>query len=780
MTKDEKKITIGLLVSGIMDAFTEAICRGAMQAAKAAEIDLVVLSGKYLDRDLTQNRELMYEYQFNTIFSYAKKENLDALIVAADCIGCFTTKERMQEMMKQYRDIPTVLVASKMEGYVSVTYDNYMGIKEGLEYLIRELGYTRIGMIGGPADNTDAWERRNAYLNVLQQNGLEFEEKMFVEGNLSRRCRESFCGLLDKNPDLEAVFCVNDDTALGLYDELKKRGLQPGKDIAVLGYDDTILAAKSYPSLSSVKADPIALGARAFRLVLDMLRGESIESIVLPTQFVKRDSFKNVVIKEDEVSIRQSEMEKIDTYFDDIFYRYQHEYLQKEMRQLRMAFGNLIEKLLLTFEGDELRPESYMDIQMLLNDFLNHGGMLYADMENLLITFEKIYNLLKKNQQTIERKFELRELFSIIYRKIIRSMDHQFGTMRETEEKTNYSMKLFIRDMLQFEKGNDQSYASVLGNLEWMGIQNAYIYMLSKPVMHLFKENFALPGELYLKAFVRGGRVHSVPALKQKKKVADIFRSGALGLESPYTMVLLPLFSSEMLYGVILCDLTDQIFENGEFLINQMSSAIKMIKLLKSNEEIQQQLEDSLVILRENNIALDNLSKSDVLTGILNRRGFYSAAEEIRTKCKDTGKNALVVYVDMNNLKIINDRYGHEEGDFSLKLIGETLEKVVKEKGIAGRIGGDEYACILEYENADEGEEILARIYREFEEYNANSEKEYNVTVSAGGCMLKPYDGLSLKDALTQADEKLYEIKKLRTKEVAKNSNYSTDAYTNK
>lgn len=770
MAKDGKRLTIGLLVSGIMDSFTESICRGAMQAAKMADVDMVVLSGKYLDRDLTQNRELMYEYQFNTIFLYAGKENLDALVVAADCISCFTTKERMMEMMQQYSDIPTVLVASKMEGYVSVAYDNYTGIKEGLEYLIHDLKYTKIGMIGGPEDNTDSQERRAAFLSVLEQNGIPFKDKMFVEGNLSRRCRESFCRLLDKNPDLEAVFCVNDDTALGLYDELKKRGIQPGKDIAVFGYDDTILAAKAYPSLSSVKADPIAIGARSLRLVLDMVRGEKVESEILPTKFVRRDSFRNVSSRDDEVSIRQSEMEKIDTYFDDIFYRYQHEYLQKEMRQLREAFGSLIEKLLVAFEGDELRPELYMDIQVLLDDFLNHGGMQYADMENLLVTFEKIYNVLKKGQLELERKFELRDMFSIIYRKIIRAMDHQFGTMREAEERANYSMKLFIRDMLQFEKGNDQSYASVLGNLEWMGIKNAYIYMLPKPVMHLFKENFVVPKELYLKVFIRDGRVHTVPALKQKKKIEDIFSSSALGLEDPYTMVLLPLFSGEMLYGVILCDLTDQIFGNGEFMINQMSSAIKMILLLKSNEEIQQQLEDSLVILKENNIVLDNLSKSDGLTGILNRRGFYDAAEELKGRCRDAGNDALVVYVDMNNLKIINDRYGHEEGDFSLKLIGETLEKVVKGKGIAGRIGGDEFACIMEYRNGDEGEAVLTQIYKEFEEYNRSSAKEYNVTVSAGGCLLKPYDNLDLKDALTQADEKLYEVKKLRTKEVAKNN----------
>jgi len=122
----------------------------------------------------------------------------------------------------------------------------------------------------------------------------------------------------------------------------------------------------------------------------------------------------------------------------------------------------------------------------------------------------------------------------------------------------------------------------------------------------------------------------------------------------------------------------------------------------------------------------------------------------------------------MNNLKIINDRYGHEEGDFSLKFIAEALSGVMQEHGIAGRIGGDEFACIIEYSGEDEGEALLANIYDRFDSYNSGSSKPYNLTVSAGARLLRSTEKLTLKEALTQADEKLYEVKKLRSKEVAK------------
>ena len=134
---------------------------------------------------------------------------------------------------------------------------------------------------------------------------------------------------------------------------------------------------------------------------------------------------------------------------------------------------------------------------------------------------------------------------------------------------------------------------------------------------------------------------------------------------------------------------------NGEFLGNQVSAAVKMINLLKTNEEIMKRLEESMAILQKNNIMLDNLSKHDPLTGIMNRRGFFDRSLQLLKECEEQKRTATVFYADMNSLKIINDRYGHDEGDFSLKTIGDILIKSVGDNGIVGRIGGDEYCCLV-------------------------------------------------------------------------------------
>lgn len=765
--KKQKGLTIGILVSGILDDFTKSVCKGAIQAAKQMDVNIVVLPGKYLDRDFSNSRELMYEYQYNTVFSYACKENVDAIIIAAGSIGCLTGVDNMKRMLKQYEGIPSVLIAAKMEGYVSVVFDNYKGIEEGLEYLINKLKCKRFGMIGGSTDNLDAYERRHAFEQILKQHGINITEKMYVKGDFSRRCTEAYSKLLDQNPDVEAVFCVNDETAMGFYEELRKRNLKAGRDISVFGYDDTITAAKAYPSLSSVTANTGKLGEAALKMAMRMIHGEEVKSEVIPTKFVKRDSFGRKDWKAEHEDIEQNEMKDADSLFDEIFYRYDYDEISEEIEQLRICFEKFLNSFAYLQNKENDIWENCINILALLDELLQQEVLKYADMDGLLISLEKIHKRLEKTYEDIDDKTQIKELFSIIYRKIIIAMNSLIGAMKEAEASVNYSMKLFVRGMLQFEKGNDNSYTSILDNLEWLNIKNAYAYVFETPILHLEREEFKVPKKFYLKSVLKDGQAYAVPSIKQKVNLKDIYQNRFMGDEKS-VLVLLPLFSDEMLYGVVLCDLTSAIFDNGEFVINQMSLAAKMIALLQANERIQQQLEVSLATLRENNIVLDSLSKSDGLTDIFNRRGFQITAEKKLSENRKAERSSLVIYVDMNNLKIINDRYGHEEGDFALKTIAELLEATVKEGGVVGRIGGDEFACIIDYELEDSGEHVLEQIYGKFDCFNKNSDKPYNITVSAGAVVLNKIDSLTLQEALTQADEKLYEVKKYRKKDVAK------------
>ena len=809
MADKTKRPVIGLLVSGITEHFIVSICKGVMHAAKAADVDLVVLPGKYIDRDLSSNKEIRYEYQYNTVFDYASADTLDAVIVAADVIGCFASKKRTGQMLEKYSGMPCVLIASKFPGYVSVNSDNYEGIRQAMEYLIQNKNCTRFGMIGGPDDNTDARERKEAFLRILQNNKLSFHPENFVIGDLSRQSTKAAAKLLDQNPDIQAVFCVNDDVAITLYEEMERRGLVPGRDIFVFGYDNSAAASKVSPTLSSVQTNKNELGEKALQTVLKMLRGEPVESQTLPGHFIMRESIGG---KRTHLDISGDEYEgMIASYVDSVFYNSRLEESDASAAS-RRKFEELLHQLFSLMNVSETNAsetntsemkasekgvqlhETYYEKYADIMECAKHIRLEDADVDNLLAVYEELCTYICHKHKNVQEKYEIRQLFEILYRRMVRDMNYQLGKNQDRQERDNYSLKLFVSETMQFERGSDQSYTKLISDIGFLGITEAGVYVFEKPMTYLEKDQFVRPEVLYRKAILKNKEVRAVPAAEQRVKVQDLFHLESLSGER-FCVVCLPIFSNELLYGMLICNLSQQLFENGEFLVNQIGSAAKMIDLLRFNEKIQQKLEESLAMLRENNIKLDTISKSDPLTGIMNRRGFYAAAEGEIARFRAEKKNILFAYIDMNNLKIINDRYGHEEGDFSLKLIGRILADTVQGRGIAGRIGGDEYACVIgcestdaranvdvsvnvdACENAASSENIdscasafVRQITESFAAFNASSDKAYNITVSVGTYVMpcNSTEHLSLSDALSHADESLYEAKKHRVKEVAK------------
>ena len=500
MTEERRKPVIGVLVSGILDDFTKQLCQGVMTAAQTLDLTVVVIPGKYLDRDVAGNPGIAYEYQYNTLFSYARPENVDALLVAADCIGCLTTRDRLCRLMESYRGIPTVLIASRLDGYPNISYENGAGIRDGMEYLINVLGCRRFGMLGGPDDNYDAAERKQVFLQVLAEHGIAFSPKAYIQGELTGCSQEQLADFLDRCPDLEAVVCVNDDTALGLYEALRKRGIMPGRDISVLGFDDSKITTKIDPPLSSVSASPATLGQQALLSVMRLLKGEAVESILLPTKFIRRHSFCSPPKTKEESDTRCVPTLTPDRIYDEIFYRYDRDVYRGVMAPIKDACNALVDSLMRHFLNEKAAPDAGREILAHLDSCVDTGALRYADIDSLLTVLEQGYRLLAERQSTPEKKKELEELFFTMHRTIIRAIHSHVDDLVIETRSENYFIRLFTHDILTFEKGNDQSYSHLLWHLSWMHINNAFLYTFEKPILHLNGDHFVPPDRLYLKA----------------------------------------------------------------------------------------------------------------------------------------------------------------------------------------------------------------------------------------------------------------------------------------
>ena len=222
--------------------------------------------------------------------------------------------------------------------------------------------------------------------------------------------------------------------------------------------------------------------------------------------------------------------------------------------------------------------------------------------------------------------------------------------------------------------------------------------------------------------------------------------------------VMIDLYSRELQYGFLLCDIPYENLHYIEFLCYQISNAIKIMHLFSAQRELLATQEEMVNRLQKENLILDSISGKDELTGILNRRGFYKKAESFIEHAKEANRKLLFAYADLNYLKQINDRFGHSEGDFAIVSAASALETVFP-GSLTGRIGGDEFAVIAVADSSMSGENIRTAISDELKKRAKESDKPYPLTLSIGIYIQDKADFL-LDDAIEAADNLQYEDKK--------------------
>lgn len=162
----------------------------------------------------------------------------------------------------------------------------------------------------------------------------------------------------------------------------------------------------------------------------------------------------------------------------------------------------------------------------------------------------------------------------------------------------------------------------------------------------------------------------------------------------------------------------------------------------------------------ENKMLADALR--DPLTGVLNRRGF----EQEGTACIRRTSSGAVLYLDLNQFKSINDRFGHQAGDALLKAFGHRLEFCLRPEDVLGRLGGDEFAIVLPGVGVEDVRHIAERLVQTASEAYIIQGEEIKCTASVG-IALMPKHGEELWHLLSVADEAMYAAKSITEEEAA-------------
>ena len=745
----KRRYNIGLLVASLTDAFSNRIAAGAMEAAKQLDANMVIFPGKYVGvQHINEQYGAKYEYQYNTLFNLAAEAKLDYLIVAVGTIAYAHNYEYQREFLKSLGDTPILSVAAEIEGYDYLLFDNRSGVSDAVDFLASS-GRKHIGMMAGNLNNDEFVQRYEAYRQGLEANGLAFKDSYVMTSEFNADCTREVEQLLDGNPELDAIVCAADLLAASVYEALKKRLLHVGIDVAVVGFDDLPFAAKLDPPLASVRADAMLLGKRAVEKAVNYLNGVRDDCHYLESQFILRQSCFKVT---DSVAIsRRAFSGEFPAMID-----YVRSFLAKrlEMATVGRDSCDLIVKLLEDiYENYVQRPVDERNVADTLA-MLDRAMPLKEDPEiDRILDGAYIWFLRNCPLDSVPYIQMLHQYFRA---------DKNEGTVEDVVNKfrdRTHLNNIFIRDALMFSGNLKDSYARILKRMENVGAMTAFIYTYEKPIIHRLGDPFPSNPAWQFQSYCYGNEVFSLSQDERILSTPEVFDNKYLGADRQHVFIVADLYSAEMQYGVALLEPRDQgFFDELEMVTFQLSSAVRTLDMLKQQEKLLEEL-------NIRNLALDEMSKIDALTELYNRRGFYPAADELINDPRYQGKPFIVCYVDLDNLKMVNDTYGHAEGDFSIRLVADCLAHILGEGAVIGRMGGDEFAAIVPAGAGATVETLIRRKDQFVENFNRSKEKPYEFGMSIGAVESLCDNTYDLRAALAKADDRLYIEKSKKKKQ---------------
>jgi diguanylate cyclase (GGDEF)-like protein len=303
-------------------------------------------------------------------------------------------------------------------------------------------------------------------------------------------------------------------------------------------------------------------------------------------------------------------------------------------------------------------------------------------------------------------------------------------------------------------------------SLRSLGVRSSYLYLHENTVISKSRYDWVQPPYEMLYSYQTGGMLKSF-VHGRRIRASVLFRNEFLP-DSRFTFIASPVFCSEENYGILLYDIdTDDYNFYNSFITSQISYAMKLKNMLKEQKAVQSTLRESLDQAKTRNQHLNQISNSDELTGILNRRGFMEQARNCILE--HSGRHAAVVFADMDNLKQINDIFGHDEGDYAIQKTAEILTQCIRTSDIIARFGGDEFAAFVLTDDPEFSSMLKDRIREACEHVNDTSGKPYMIRMSTGIYEFTCDYESSLHNILNEADKLLYESKRYKIRNVLRN-----------
>jgi len=298
---------------------------------------------------------------------------------------------------------------------------------------------------------------------------------------------------------------------------------------------------------------------------------------------------------------------------------------------------------------------------------------------------------------------------------------------------------------------------SINRDLRSFDISGAAICLYAEPITVSEYSTFVLPAETSiftafdsLTGFDTDNVFRGQGALKSFNPHRTIIPPSILSHEGKLSVV--PLYHSTEQFGYF-------VFRQGSYDPTIYSMlGIVIASIVSSSKVFSMELERNRQ-LEETNDNLNRISYTDEMTEILNRRGFIMMGQQQINLSIQLQKQGLVIFGDMDNLKKINDTYGHEAGDRAIIAEAKMLQKLFRNSDIIGRLGGDEFGIVA----AGLDEQVFSRLQTRLAdmcaEWNSTSGEPFHLSISLGTVTFSE-DQSDLISLLKIADARQYEAKR--------------------
>lgn len=263
--------TIGVLLPSVTSQFASELLGGIETEAHSHQYSAIVCN---TDRNGQRTEEYL---------NVLAEKQVDGIVFTSE----FLTDE--YEHLAERLNVPIVLVSTMSERYQIpyVRVDDQKAAFAAVSYLT-ERGHRQIGMVAGTENDPIAGKLRvNGYREALDASGIDFRQDYISYGDFHFALGKQAAGhLLDKAPEITAIFAASDEMAVGVISAAWERGLRIPEDLSVIGYDDTAMAMMATPPLTAVHQPIATMGRLAVRMLIE---GRN-EGVVLPFTITERSS----------------------------------------------------------------------------------------------------------------------------------------------------------------------------------------------------------------------------------------------------------------------------------------------------------------------------------------------------------------------------------------------------------------------------------------------------------------------------------------------------------